>query len=86
MEEVSDRTDGAVHLWPGMLYGALKSMLEEGLVVETEIPESGRIAGGRPRYYGITEYGRSVLIADVQRLSNYLTAARAKNLVHGSDA
>ena len=31
MEEVSDRTDAAVHLWPGMLYAALKSMLEEGM-------------------------------------------------------
>ena len=86
MEEVSERTDGAVHLWPGMLYGALKSMLEEGLVEETEMPESEQVAGGRPRYYGITDHGRSVLIADVRRLSNYLAAARAKNLVHGSDA
>ena len=86
MEEVSERTDGAVHLWPGMLYGALKSMLEEGLVQETEMPETEQVAGGRPRYYGITEYGRSVLMEDVQRLSNYLAAARAKNLVQGSDA
>ncbi len=86
MEEVSDRTDDAVHLWPGMLYGALKSMLEEGLVVEKDIPESAQVAGGRPRYYGITRYGRKVLVQDVQRLSNYVSAARAKNLVRGSDA
>ena len=39
MQEVSERTDGAVHLWPGMLYGALKSMLEEGLVEEAEFAE-----------------------------------------------
>ena len=86
MEEVSERTDGAVHLWPGMLYGALKSMLGEGLVVETEMPENAQVAGGRPRYYSITEHGRTVLVADVLRLSNYLAAARAKNLVQCSDA
>lgn len=86
MEEVSERTRGAVHLWPGMLYGALKSMLEEGLVVETEMPECEQVAGGRPRYYGITEIGRNVLIADVQRLSAYLDAARNKNLIQASDA
>jgi DNA-binding PadR family transcriptional regulator len=86
MEEVSERTHGAIHLWPGMLYGSLKAMLEEGLVVETAMPESEQVAGGRPRYYGITEYGRKVLIADVRRLSNYVSAARAKSLLRGSDA
>ncbi len=86
MEEVRVRTEGAVHLWPGMLYGALKSMLDEGLVVETDMPESVQVAGGRPRYYRITNRGREVLVADVQRLSAYLAAARAKNLVQGSDA
>ena len=86
MQEVSERTDGVVHLWPGMLYGALKSMLEEELVAETEMPDSAQVAGGRPRYYGITELGRRVLVTDVQRLSTYLDAARAKNLIHGSDA
>jgi DNA-binding PadR family transcriptional regulator len=86
MEEVSERTDGATHLWPGMLYGALKSMLEEGLVVETAVPDDAQVAGGRPRYYSISEFGREVLVADVRRLSSYLDAARAKDLLHGSDA
>jgi len=86
MEEVSDRTSGVVHLWPGMLYGSLKNMLDEGLVAEVEMPDNVPVAGGRPRYYSITEYGRSVLIADVRRLSTYLAAARAKNLIQGSDA
>ena len=38
MDEVGERTDGEMHLWPGMLYGSLKRMLELGLVVETEAP------------------------------------------------
>ncbi|MDH3224387.1 MAG: helix-turn-helix transcriptional regulator, partial [Gemmatimonadota bacterium] len=28
MEEVLDRTDGDVRLWPGMLYGCLKDLTE----------------------------------------------------------
>ena len=34
MNEVLERTDGALHLWPGMLYGSLKSMVDEGLVID----------------------------------------------------
>jgi DNA-binding PadR family transcriptional regulator len=86
MQEVSDRTDGEMHLWPGMLYGSLKRMLEEGLVVETEAPDDARAGGGRPRYYSITERGRERLRAEVRRLSGYLKAAQAKNLLLGSDA
>ena len=86
MEEVSARTDGSVHLWPGMLYGSLKTMHEEGLVNEIEVPETEKIAGGRPRYYSITKSGHRVLVAEIKRLSSYLDAAREKNLLHGRDA
>ena len=86
MAEVSARTDGAVHLWPGMLYGSLKSMLDEDLVAEIEPPETEQIAGGRPRYYSITKSGRRVLVAELKRLATYLDAAREKKLLQGSDA
>ncbi len=82
MEEVSVRTDGSVHLWPGMLYGSLKSMLGEELIAEIEVPRTAQVAGGRPRYYRITSVGRTVLVAEVLRLSNYLDSAREKNLIH----
>jgi len=86
MEEVSERTDGEMHLWPGMLYGSLKRMLEEGFVVEAEPPDNAQAGGGRPRYYSITDRGREGLRAEVRRLSGYLEAARAKDLLQGSDA
>jgi DNA-binding PadR family transcriptional regulator len=86
MNEVSERTNGEIHLWPGMLYGSLKRMLDEGLVVETEAPENAQVGGGRPRYYSITGKGHERLRAEVRRLSGYLRAAQAKNLFQGSDA
>ena len=85
MEEVSERTDGVVHLWPGMLYGALKRMLEQGLVAEVSAPTHALNAGGQPRYYSITELGREVLLADVRRLTAYLVAARDKKLIQRFD-
>jgi DNA-binding PadR family transcriptional regulator len=86
MEEVSERTGGDMHLWPGMLYGSLKGMLEDGLVAESEAPEGAQAGGGRPRYYSITEKGHERLRAEVRRLSGYLDAAKAKNLLQGGDA
>lgn len=80
MEEVSERTDGDIHLWPGALYGALKEMSEEGLIEETGAPDGAESGGGRPRYYSITGGGRAALSADVARLSSYVAAALAKNI------
>jgi DNA-binding PadR family transcriptional regulator len=82
MEEVSTRTEGTVHLWPGMLYGALRRMLELGFVVERQQPPDAQPGGGKPRYYGITEPGRQALAEEVGRLSTYVTAARGKNVLH----
>ena len=86
MEEVSARTEGVVHLWPGMLYGSLKQMLDMGFVVETDPPEDAQPGGGKPRYYGITAAGREELVREIRRLSTYLDAARAKNVLQGGDA
>jgi len=86
MEEVSRRTEGEVHLWPGMLYGSLKRMLRDGLVDEAEPPADSRAGGGRPRYYALTARGREVLRAEVRRLSAYLEVARERGLLQGGDA
>lgn len=80
MEEVAERTEGDVHLWPGMLYGSLKQMSEEGLIEETDPPPDADPGGGRPRYYRITEDGRDALSREVARLSRYVAAALAKNV------
>lgn len=80
MEEVNQRTRGDVHLWPGMLYGSLKQMSDEGLIVETEPPEGSAAGGGRPRYYGITQAGRRALADEVAKLSSYVADALAKDV------
>lgn len=86
MDEVSRRTDGAVYLWPGMLYGSLKRMLDEGLIEETAPPENAPERGGNPRYYRLTQSGRTRLSEEARRLASYVDAARSKNLLGGSDA
>ena len=81
MRDVLERTEGQTHLWPGMLYGSLKELVDSELVTEKRAPRDGKAGGGKPRYYGITERGRKALAAEAERLERYVQAARARNLL-----
>ena len=82
--EVFERTDGRLHLWPGMLYGALKQMAAGGYVVETSAPADAAPGGGKPRFYRLTPVGRRICAEEAERLSRIVDAARAKRLLKGS--
>ena len=58
----------------------------EELVQETDAPEDAQEKGGRPRFYRLTPKGRERLAEEARRLASYVEAARAKNLLQGSDA
>lgn len=81
MEEVLERTEGHMKLWPGTLYGSLHEMHEAGLIRETEPPREASPEGGRPRFYAITAEGRRTLRTEVERLAGFIRAARRKNVV-----
>lgn len=82
--EVFDRTEGVLHLWPGMLYGALKQMTTRGYVAETAAPADAAPGGGKPRFYRITPLGKRTCAAEAKRLESIVDAARAKRLLKGS--
>ena len=80
-KQVFDRTEGRMHLWPGMLYGALKKMGDAGLVAETRVPDDFQVTGGKPRFYRITPLGRRACALEAERLARFVDAARAKGLI-----
>jgi len=80
-KEVFDRTDGRLHLWPGMLYGALRKMTGAGFVAETSAPAEFTSGGGRPRFYRLTSLGRRTCAAEARRLAAFVAAAHAKKLI-----
>jgi DNA-binding PadR family transcriptional regulator len=80
-KEVFDRTDGQIHLWPGMLYGALRKMTDAGLVREVAAPDGVESGGGRPRFYRITASGHRLCAAEAERLARFVDAARSKRLI-----
>jgi DNA-binding PadR family transcriptional regulator len=78
MQDVAARTDGRMKLSPGTLYGAIKRLLEEGLIVELgERPEDD---DERRRYYRLTPEGRAAAQAEADRLTTLLRQARAAGL------
>ena len=82
MREVEKRTGSRIKLGPGTLYSAIKRMLNEGLIEESEHrPDSGS-DDERRRYYRLTDYGRSVAVAEAERLEALVSQARSRNLLH----
>jgi len=80
-KDVFGRTNGTLHLWPGKLYGALKKMTNAGLVADAKPPRDFQAAGGRPRFYRITDQGRRALALEADRLAAFVDAARSKRMV-----
>jgi len=80
MEEVLQRTGGAIRLWPGALYGALGDMAEKELIHEVEPPEGAPTEGGKRRFYAITRKGREALAREVAHMEDLVLEARAKRV------
>jgi len=78
MEEVLDRTDDQLRLWPGKLYGALKEMADADLISEVDPPDDAPTEGGKRRFYSVTRVGRLALHEEVERLAALVRVARAK--------
>jgi DNA-binding PadR family transcriptional regulator len=77
MQDVAERTAGKLKLSPGTLYGAIKRMLEDGLVKETAERPDPEEDDERRRYYRITPFGRRVAMAESTRLSALVKQAKA---------
>ena len=80
MQDVAARTDGRMKLSPGTLYGSIKRMLEEGLIVELDERPDPDHDDERRRYYRLTRFGRAVAQAEADRLTTLLRQARAVGL------
>ena len=55
MQEVTARSDGQVRLGPGTLYGAIKRMIQDGLIEESDERPDPELDDERRRYYRLTD-------------------------------
>jgi DNA-binding PadR family transcriptional regulator len=80
MQEVRRRSDGQRRLAPGTLYRSLRQMQERGLIAEAEGRPNPDLDDERRRYYRLTDLGKKVAAAEIERLEGLVRAARSKGL------
>jgi DNA-binding PadR family transcriptional regulator len=81
MQDMQERTDGALRLSPSSLYASIRRLLEQGLIEElAERPDPAN-DDERRRYYRLTRIGRAVAAAEARRLERLLRDARATGLL-----
>ena len=76
MQDIAEQTGGKLRLGAGTLYGAIKRLLGEGLIVEVR-----QTHDSRRRYYHLTALGRKTAQAEVKRMIELTEHARARGLV-----
>ena len=81
MVDVQARTGGSFTLGPGTLYGAIKRLLENGLIQEIDERPDPTLDDERRRYYKLTEFGLRVTSAEAARLANLVDLARASHVL-----
>jgi len=81
IQDVAERSDGAVTLGPGTLYRSIQRMLEQDLILETATRPAREQDDERRRYYRITAWGRQVASAEAERLAGLVKLARATGLI-----
>ena len=80
LKEVELRTGGKVRLSTGTLYGIIKRLLNDGLIVELRSRPADS-DDERRRYYRLTPPGRQVAAAEAERMDEVLSIARSRNLL-----
>ena len=80
LKEVELRTEGKVRLSTGTLYGIIKRLLNDGLIVELR-SRPAETDDQRRRYYRLTPQGRHVATAEAERMDEILSVARSRNLL-----
>ncbi len=74
MKQVQNDSNGKVLLGPGTLYGGIKRMLEDKLIVETDSKHTRR------KYYKLTEKGRAIFSKELQRYNEAVELAKKRSL------
>lgn len=81
IKAVARHTNDKVVLSTGTLYGIIKRLLAEGLIVESARRPAAALDDERRRYYRLTDFGRRVAIAEAERLEEMVAVVRTTRLL-----
>ncbi|MEW5871494.1 MAG: PadR family transcriptional regulator [Chloroflexota bacterium] len=74
MKDVHAMSKGRIMLSTGTLYGALKRLLDQRWILRTDEPGSNG-SGRERKAYCLTQLGRHILSAEIERLDSLVAAA-----------
>jgi len=81
MQEIENRTGGAVELGPGTLYRSIKQLLAKGLIVEIQgTPDPGR----QRRTYALTEVGKARTAEEARQLRDLARWVEETTVLQGT--
>ena len=83
MKEIDRRTKGRMTPATGPLYLAAQRLMDNGLIAESEKRPAPELDDQRRKYYKLTEFGRRVASAEIERMAHLLNVALEKQLVDG---
>lgn len=86
VKRVEADSDGQVSLDPANLYRAIKRLIRDGLIAESDERSTQESGGQQRRYYAITPFGREVVALEAARLASLADAARAESLIPGEES
>lgn len=81
LKEVELRTGGKVRLSTGTLYGIIKRLVADGLILELRERRADPEVDERRKYYHLTPLGRRLASAEAERLDEVLAIARSRQLL-----
>jgi DNA-binding PadR family transcriptional regulator len=81
MKQVKHDSRDQVKMGTGTLYGSLKRMLADGLIEEAGERPDLALDDERRRYYRLTELGRQVFAAELQRYAEVVSLAGQRRLL-----
>jgi len=77
MKEVKELSNGRIKFSTGTLYGAIRRLLEQGWIKRVADPEPNSTDRER-KAYALTDKGRKVVNAEVERLKSLLSIAEQR--------
>jgi DNA-binding PadR family transcriptional regulator len=85
VKAIEAESEGEVLMDPANLYRSLRRLERDGAVAEAAGPEDGAEGDDRRRYYGLTDFGRAVAVAEAARVRRLVRVARTKDLLPASE-
>ena len=83
-QDIARRTSARMRIEPGNLYRSVRTMLDDGLIEESDRRPAADLDDERRRYYRITSLGRKVAAAEIARLEAMVLEAKGKRWLRSS--